>query len=69
MKFRHSAFPDGEAIWCIVQSPITNNMLVMSRFGGGYFDSSGAPHYYVTDWQGSNIGVVNRDGRLEQYVN
>ena len=35
-------------------------------FGGGYFDGSGNPHYYVTDWQGNNIGVVDRDGRLEQ---
>ena len=45
---------------------ISNGRLVMSRFGGGYFDGSGNPHYYVTDWQGNNIGVVDRNGLLEQ---
>ena len=45
---------------------ISNNRLVMSRFGGGYFDGTGNPHYYVTDWQGNNIGVVDRNGLLEQ---
>ena len=35
-------------------------------FGGGYFDGSGNPHYYVTDWQGNNIGVVDRNRLLEQ---
>ena len=33
---------------------------------GRYFDGSGNPHYYVTDWQGNNIGVVDRNGLLEQ---
>ena len=41
-------------------------VFVMSRFGGGYFDGSGNPHYYVTDWQGNNIGVVDRNGLLEE---
>ena len=45
---------------------IVNGRLVMSRFGGGYFDGTGNPHYYVTDWQGNNIGVVDRNGLLEQ---
>ena len=45
---------------------IVNGRLVLSRFGGGYFDGSGNPHYYVTDWQGNNIGVVDRNGLLEQ---
>ena len=29
-------------------------------------DLSGNPYYYVTDWQGNNIGVVDRNGLLEQ---
>ena len=30
------------------------------------YDGTGNPHYYVTDWQGNNIGVVDRNGLLEQ---
>ena len=45
---------------------ITGNSVLMSRFGCGYFDASGRPHYYLTDWQGNNIGVVDRDGKIEQ---
>ena len=45
---------------------LSNGALVMSRFGGGYFDASGNPHYYMTDWQGNNAGVVDRNGKLEQ---
>ena len=44
---------------------ISNGRLVMSRFGRGCFDGFGNPHYYVTDWQGNNIGVVDRNGLLE----
>ncbi len=47
---------------------LSDGRLEMSRFGGGYFDASGKPRYYLTDWQGNNIGVVDREGRIEQWT-
>jgi len=66
-------YPNGSPPWHIEQSSYTGDghiirdgKLVMSRFPGGYFDYSGNPHYYLTDWQGNNIGVYDRNGVLEQ---
>ena len=32
----------------------------------GFFDSAGSPHYYLTDFQGNNIGVYDKTGKLVQ---
>ena len=40
--------------------------LEMLRFAGGYFDADLVPHYYVTDYLGSNIAVIRADGALVQ---
>ena len=40
--------------------------LEMLRFPGGYFDANLVPHYYVTDYLGSNIAVIRSDGTLVQ---
>ena len=40
--------------------------LEMIRFAGGYFDGQLTPHYYVTDYLGSNIAVIRSDGALVQ---
>ena len=40
--------------------------LEMLRFAGGYFDANLVPHYYVTDYLGSNIAVIRTDGTLVQ---
>ena len=40
--------------------------LEMLRFAGGYFDANLLPHYYVTDYLGSNIAVIRSDGALVQ---
>ena len=40
--------------------------LEMLRFAGGYFDARLVPHYYVTDYLGSNIAVIRTDGILVQ---
>ena len=42
--------------------------LEMLRFAGGYFDADLVPHYYVTDYLGSNIAVIRTDGVLVQSV-
>ena len=42
--------------------------LEMLRFAGGYFDANLVPHYYVTDYLGSNIAVIRSDGALVQSV-
>ena len=36
---------------------------------GGYFDANLVPHYYVTDYLGSNIAVIRTDGTLVQSAN
>ena len=40
--------------------------LEMIRFAGGYFDENLVPHYYITDYLGSNIAVIRSDGTLVQ---
>ena len=45
---------------------VSKNVLVMSRFTGGFFDSTGSPYYYLTDFQGNNIGVYDKTGKLVQ---
>ena len=40
--------------------------LEMLRFAGGYFDADLVPHYYVTDYLGSNIAVIDENGTLVQ---
>ena len=40
--------------------------LVMMRFAGGYFDGRGRACYYMPDYQGNNLGVVDADGHLTQ---
>lgn len=39
-----------------------NGTLEMSRFEGGYFDADGKPHYYLTDYQGNVVRVIDREG-------
>ena len=46
----------------LLKFPPINSM----KESGRYFDGSGNPHYYVTDWHGNNIAVVDRNGLLEQ---
>ena len=45
---------------------VSKNAIVMSRFPGGFFDSAGSPYYYLTDFQGNNIGVYDKMGKLVQ---
>ena len=45
---------------------VSKNVLVMSRFPRGFFDSAGSPYYYLTDFQGNNIGVYDKTGKLVQ---
>ena len=45
---------------------VSKNAIVMSRFPGGFFDSAGNPYYYLTDFQGNNIGVYDKTGKLVQ---
>ena len=40
--------------------------LEYSAFPGGYFDASGSPRYYITDWQGNNAAVVDKAGSVVQ---
>ena len=39
-----------------------NGKLEMSRFEGGYFDADGNAHYYLTDYQGNVVRVIDREG-------
>ncbi len=39
-----------------------NGTLEMSRFDGGYFDADGKPHYYLTDYQGNVVRVIDETG-------
>ena len=45
---------------------VRNSSLEMSIFPGGFFDSAGNPYYYLTDFQGNNIGVYDKTGKLIQ---
>ncbi len=40
--------------------------LEYSGFPSGYFDASGSPRYYITDWQGNNVAVVDKAGSVVQ---
>ena len=42
--------------------------LEMLRFAGGYFDAKLVPHYYVTDYLGANIAVIDERGTLVQFT-
>ncbi len=39
-----------------------NGTLEMSRFEGGYFNADGKPHYYLTDYQGNVVRVIDETG-------
>ena len=41
---------------------------VMTRFAGGYFHD-GEVYYYVTDYQGNNVAVVDGDGKIVEQTN
>ncbi|MDE5554398.1 MAG: hypothetical protein K2J10_04360 [Muribaculaceae bacterium] len=45
---------------------ISDGTLEYSAFGGGYFDPDKGTMYYVTDWQGNNAAVVDKDGIVVQ---
>lgn len=38
---------------------IPNRIIAYTAFPGGYFDQDGAPHYYITDYQGYNTAIVD----------
>ena len=46
-----------------------NKVLRYTRFAGGYFDQNGAPHYYITDYQGNITGTVNSVPEIEEETN
>lgn len=48
---------------------IPNKIMVYTAFPGGYFDQDGAPHYYITDYQGNNIAIVNSDLEITEENN
>ncbi len=41
---------------------------VMTRFAGGYFMDNDV-YYYVTDYQGNNVAVVDGDGKIVEQTN
>ena len=43
-----------------------NGTLEMSRFEGGYFNADGKPHYYLTDYQGNVVRVIDKYGVSRQ---
>ncbi|MCM1076944.1 MAG: DUF6443 domain-containing protein [Bacteroides sp.] len=48
-------------------SPLDGNSSLVTGFDGGYFDSEGV-HYFITDYQGNNIAVVDSvNGFTEEY--
>ncbi|MBD5265260.1 MAG: hypothetical protein HDS48_07040 [Bacteroides sp.] len=48
---------------------MVNDTLQMARFPGGYFSHDGKPHYYIKDYQGNNVKVVDADGGVRQTTN
>ena len=42
--------------------------LAYSAFDGGYFDPEGGTMYYLTDWQGNNVEVLNAKCKTQQTV-
>ena len=45
---------------------IDNDSVRMTRFPGGYLDRGGNAFYYLTDYQGNNIAVVDAGGSITQ---
>ena len=45
---------------------IDNDSVQMTRFPGGYFSRGGSAYYYLTDYQGNNIAVVDAAGSITQ---
>lgn len=45
---------------------IDNDSVKMTRFPGGYLSRGGAAFYYLTDYQGNNIAVVDAAGAITQ---
>ena len=43
-----------------------NGTLEMSRFEGGYFNAEGKPYYYLTDYQGNVVRVIDKYGVSRQ---
>ncbi len=43
-----------------------NGALEMSRFEGGYFNADGKPYYYLTDYQGNVVRVIDKYGVSRQ---
>ena len=43
-----------------------NGTLEMSRFDGGYFNAEGKPYYYLTDYQGNVVRVIDKYGVSRQ---
>ena len=46
------------------QHVATDEKLEYSAFAGGYFEPGKGAQYYVPDWQGNNVGVVDKSGKL-----
>lgn len=45
---------------------LTSDTLIMSLFDGGYFDGNGKPRYYVHDYQGNIVHVLDGLGSIIQ---
>ena len=45
---------------------VDNDSVKMTRFPGGYLDRGGNAFYYLTDFQGNNIAVVDAGGVITQ---
>ena len=45
---------------------IDNDSVKMTRFPGGYLSRGGSAYYYLTDYQGNNIAVVDAGGSIIQ---
>ena len=45
---------------------IDNDSVQMTRFPGGYLSRGGSAYYYLTDYQGNNIAVVDAAGAITQ---
>ena len=42
--------------------------VVMTRFGCGYFDGAGKPHYELADYQGNVTTVIDSDGAIVSHT-
>lgn len=43
---------------------VENDSLVMTRFTGGFFDGEGKVKFYLNDYQGNNIAVIDANGEI-----